>query len=59
VRHEQNAAASERLRDHAYRWVTLLLARLLYPAAMLVTFGRDGRRQASEWALTLRFPPND
>ncbi|HEY4024509.1 MAG TPA: D-alanyl-D-alanine carboxypeptidase [Pseudonocardiaceae bacterium] len=48
-------SANERFRDHAYRVATLVLARLLLPFAAVVS-GRQARRRASEWALSLRFP---
>ena len=49
-------STKERLRDHAYRVATLVLARLLLPFAALVSGAPTPRQRASEWALTLRFP---
>ncbi|HEX3784396.1 MAG TPA: D-alanyl-D-alanine carboxypeptidase [Pseudonocardiaceae bacterium] len=46
----------ERPRDHVYRWLTLVMARLLLPVAAVATGGRRVRQRASEWALSLRFP---
>jgi len=50
------ASIRERPRDHVYRWLTLLIARLFLPAAAVTTAGRRVRQTASEWALALRFP---
>src|ERR1700759_1465690 len=48
-------ATKERLRDHAYRLATLVLARLLLPFATLA-HPRHPCQTASEWVLALRFP---
>ena len=48
-------ATKERLRDHAYRLATLLLARLMLPVALLA-HPRHPCQTASEWVLALRFP---
>ena len=49
-------SSKERLRDHAYRVATLMLARVLLPFAALVRGGQRAKQTASEWALSLRFP---
>lgn len=48
-----------RRRDHAYRHVTVLVATLLLPLALLVTRGGRVREQACEWAFRVRYPSED
>ncbi|MEH0819262.1 D-alanyl-D-alanine carboxypeptidase family protein [Micromonospora sp. CPCC 205714] len=52
------AARSARRRDRAYKVVTLLLAVLLLPLALVVARGR-ARHVACQWALAMRFPAED
>ncbi|AHH96520.1 hypothetical protein GCM10010174_74760 [Kutzneria viridogrisea] len=42
-----------------YRLVTVLLAVLFLPAALVVTRGRRAHERASEWALGIRYPAED
>lgn len=50
-----STAHTARRRDHLYRFVTLLLAVVLVPAAFL-TARRRATQLACQWALALRFP---
>ena len=49
------AAQSARRRDRAYKVVTLMLAVLLLPVALVAARGR-ARHVACQWALAMRFP---
>ncbi|MFI7428797.1 M15 family metallopeptidase [Micromonospora sp. NPDC049836] len=53
-----SAAERARRRDRVYQVVTLLLAALLLPLALVVAPGR-ARRLAGRWALAIRFPTED
>lgn len=52
-------APPERFRDHVYKWVTLLLARLALPVAIVFAPWQNARSLACEWALAVRFPSED
>lgn len=45
-------------RDDFFAWLTMVLARLLLPVAVL-RHGRRARHAAAQWALGLRFPRED